>query len=60
MHGYAWYVWRKTPRSGPSLRVSVGKSEAIAALSAVELPKVMAETRPVRARQTAHLAYSHS
>ena len=31
MHAYAWYVWRKEPRSGPSLKVRVGKSEAIAA-----------------------------
>ena len=33
MHAYAWYVWRKAPRSGPSLKVRVGKSETIAALS---------------------------
>ena len=39
MHAYAWYVWRKEPRSGPSLKVRVGKSEAITALSAVNLPK---------------------
>ena len=38
MHAYAWYVWRKEPRSGPSLKVRVGKSEAIAAASAVNLP----------------------
>ncbi len=38
MHAYAWYVWRKTPRSGPSLKVRVGKSETITALSAVNLP----------------------
>ena len=38
MHAYAWYVWRKEPRSGPSLKVRVGKSETIAALSAVNLP----------------------
>jgi hypothetical protein len=35
MHAYAWYVWRKEPRSGPSLKVRVGKSETITALSAV-------------------------
>ena len=35
MHAYAWYIWRKEPRSGPSLKVRVGKSETIAALSAV-------------------------
>ena len=38
MHAYAWYVWRKDPRSGPSLKVRVGKSETITALSAVNLP----------------------
>ena len=38
MHAYAWYVWRKTPWSGPSLKVRVGKSETITALSAVNLP----------------------
>jgi hypothetical protein len=38
MHAYAWYVWRKEPRSGPSLKVRVGKSETITALSAVNLP----------------------
>jgi hypothetical protein len=38
MHAHAWYVWRKEPRSGPSLKVRVGKSETITALSAVNLP----------------------
>ena len=38
MHAYAWYVWRKAPRSGPSLKVRMGKSETIAALSAVNPP----------------------
>ena len=33
MHAYAWYVWRKEPRSGPSLKVRVGRRETIAALS---------------------------
>jgi hypothetical protein len=28
MHAYAWYVWRKTLRSGPSLKVRIGKAEA--------------------------------
>ena len=36
MHAYAWYVWRNTPQSGPSLKVRVGKSETITALSAVK------------------------
>jgi hypothetical protein len=30
MHAYAWYVWRNTPRSGPSLKVRVGRDELIA------------------------------
>ena len=30
MLAYAWYVWRKTPRSGPSFKVRVGKHELIA------------------------------
>ena len=30
MHAYAWYVWRKTPQSGPSFKVRVGKHELIA------------------------------
>jgi hypothetical protein len=38
MHAYSWYVWRNTPRSGPSLKVRIGKSETIKALSAVNLP----------------------
>jgi hypothetical protein len=38
MHAYAWYVWRKEPRSGPSLKVRVGKFEAITALSAANPP----------------------
>ena len=38
MHAYAWYVWRKEPQSGPSLKVRVGKSETITALSAVNPP----------------------
>jgi hypothetical protein len=28
MHAYAWYVWRHTPRTGPSLKVRIGKAEA--------------------------------
>jgi hypothetical protein len=28
MHAYAWYVWRKTPCSGPSLKVRIGRAEA--------------------------------
>jgi hypothetical protein len=29
MHAYAWYVWRNTPRSGPSLKVRIGKDELV-------------------------------
>jgi hypothetical protein len=25
MHAYTWYVWRKTPRNGASLKVRIGK-----------------------------------
>ena len=27
MHAYTWYVWRNMRRSGPSLKVRVGKDE---------------------------------
>jgi hypothetical protein len=27
MHAYTWYVWRKEPRSGPSLKIRVGRHE---------------------------------
>jgi hypothetical protein len=30
MHSYAWYVWRNTPRTGPSLKVRIGKDELMA------------------------------
>jgi hypothetical protein len=30
MHAYAWYIWRKEPRDGPSLKVRVGRAETIA------------------------------
>jgi hypothetical protein len=33
MHAYAWYIWRKEPRRGPSLKVRVGRREAIAIVS---------------------------
>jgi hypothetical protein len=33
MHAYSWYVWRKTSRSGPSLKVRVGKNELTAFLA---------------------------
>ena len=58
MHAYAWYVWRKEPRSGPSFKVRVGRSETIAALSAVNLPTVgYAETKPFRGRKTSQSGY---
>jgi DNA (cytosine-5)-methyltransferase 1 len=34
IHAYAWYVWRKEPRSGLSLKVRVSEAEAIAATNA--------------------------
>ena len=33
MHAFTWYVWRRAPRNGPSLKVRVAKHETIAALS---------------------------
>ena len=30
-HAYAWYVWRREPKSGLALKVRVGEAEAIAA-----------------------------
>jgi hypothetical protein len=41
MHAYAWYVWRKTPRSGPSLKVRVGRGELMAFLAAANLQDVL-------------------
>jgi hypothetical protein len=38
MHAYSWYVWGKTPRYGPSLKVRVSQREAVSALSGVNLP----------------------
>jgi len=38
MHAYSWYIWRKTPRYGPSLKVRIGQREAVSAVSAVNLP----------------------
>jgi hypothetical protein len=36
MHAYAWYVWRKTPRSGPSLKIPINKHDPIAALAVMD------------------------
>ena len=33
MHTYAWYVWAKTSRSGPSLKVRLGREELMAFLA---------------------------
>jgi hypothetical protein len=33
-HAYAWYVWRKEPKSGLSMKVRVSEAEAIAATKA--------------------------
>jgi hypothetical protein len=35
MHAYAWYVWRKAPRIGPSLKVRIGKRELAGVLGGV-------------------------
>ena len=35
MHAYSWYIWRKTPRYGPSLKVRIGQREAVSAPSAM-------------------------
>jgi hypothetical protein len=34
MHAYAWYVWRNEPRSGLALKVRIGETEALAAMTA--------------------------
>jgi hypothetical protein len=47
MHAYAWYVWRKTPRSGPSLKVRVGRVELMAFMAAANLQDSV--TIPTRA-----------
>ena len=59
MHAYAWYVWRREPRDGPSLKVRVGKSETITALSAANLPTPGRRRRrkPIRGRKTSQPAY---
>jgi hypothetical protein len=44
MHAYTWYVWRKAPRSCPSLKVRIGKDELDAFLAALNLPNAL----PVR------------
>jgi hypothetical protein len=41
MHAYTWYVWWKAPRSGPSLKVRVGKDELMAFLPALNLPNAL-------------------
>jgi hypothetical protein len=37
MHAYTWYVWRKTVRSGPSLKIRIGKGELMTFLAAANL-----------------------
>ena len=41
MDAYTWYVWRKRPRSGPSLKVRIGKPELAAFLAALDLPNAL-------------------
>jgi hypothetical protein len=56
MHAYAWYVWRKTPRIGPSLKVRIGKDELTALLAAANVhawpggPRVARDTLHVGRR----------
>jgi len=58
MHAYAWYVWRKEPWSGPSLKVRVGKSETHGAVSSEPAnARLTAETKPFRGRKTSQSAY---
>jgi hypothetical protein len=41
MHAYTWYVWRKTPWSGPPLKVRIDRSETISVLAARGLPSAL-------------------
>jgi hypothetical protein len=41
MHAYAWYLWRKTPRSSPSLKVRIGRDELMAFLAGANLPDAL-------------------
>jgi hypothetical protein len=47
MHAYAWYVWRKMPRSGPSVKVRIGKAELMAFPAAANLQTPRAQHRLV-------------
>jgi hypothetical protein len=49
MHAYTWYVWRKTPRSGPILKVRIDKNELTAFLATVNLPGALPIPRALRA-----------
>ena len=60
MHAYAWYVWRKEPRSGPSLKVRVGKSgndHGVAVSSEPANARLTAETKPFEVAKTLQSAY---
>jgi hypothetical protein len=55
MHAYTWYVWRKRPRSGPSLKVRIGKPELAAFLAALDLPNALpVPTRGVGRTRSLH------
>jgi hypothetical protein len=45
MHAYAWYVWRKAPKSGPTLKIRIGKAEV---KRTIDLPLGRAASRPQR------------
>jgi hypothetical protein len=64
MHAYAWYVWRKEPRSGPSLKARIGRRETVSALSTQPAnPPLIVERKPFRKahakRQAATSAAQH-
>jgi hypothetical protein len=42
MHAYTWYLW-KTQRTGPSLKIRVGKDELLALSAAVNLPNALSD-----------------
>jgi hypothetical protein len=37
MHAYAWYIWRRTSRTGPAFKVRIGRDEVMALPAAANL-----------------------